>query len=150
VCKDCAYILYENPVPAVAVVLLEDGNVLLAKRKFEPKKGMWSLPAGFVEYEETPRQTAVREIKEETGLDIRVGKLLGVYAGLDDPRVHVVLIVYEGKISGGDLRAGDDAEEVRYFPLDNLPTEMAFASHCQVISNIKERLRKSGVSQDTA
>lgn len=129
VCLQCGYIHYLNPAPAVAVLLRRGKEILLVRRKFEPKAQEWSLPAGFVEYDESPLETAVREAKEETGLDIEITSLFEVYGACDDPRVRVVLIVYEGKIVGGTLEPGDDADMAQFFALDDLPDNMAFSSH---------------------
>ncbi|MCR4437546.1 MAG: NUDIX domain-containing protein [bacterium] len=142
VCSECGFVHYENPVPAVGVVVVDDGQFLLVKRKYPPRQGMWSLPAGFMEVDETPTETAVREAREETGLDVRVGPLLGVYAGDDDPRVRVVLIVYGAEIVGGKLVAGDDAEDARFFPVSKPLPEMAFASHCRVLQEAARQVKQ--------
>lgn len=139
-CPSCGFIWYRNPVPAAGVILVRDGAVLLVKRKYEPRAGWWCLPAGFMEAGETPEQTAVRELQEETGVFAQLTGLFGVYAGFDDPRVRAVLILYTGVITGGDERAGDDAIELGWFPLDALPEELAFASHRQALAELIERL----------
>ena len=133
VCENCDFIFYINPVPAVAVILMNDRKILLVKRKYDPRKGTWSLPAGFMEFGETTKQTAVREVKEETNLKIEVKDLFGVFPGFDDPRVHVVLIVYRGEIINGHLKAGDDASEVTFFPLNDLPEDIAFRAHRKIL-----------------
>ncbi len=120
--------------------MLQEGKVLLVKRKFEPRAGLWSLPAGFMEYGETVEETAVRELKEETNLDVRLTRLFGVYTGCDDPRNQAVLIMYEGDIVGGHLKAGDDASDVRFFPLNALPPEIAFEAHRRVLDDLKAKL----------
>lgn len=137
VCPRCGFVFYRNPTPAAAIIVCRRGEILLTRRRFEPRRGDWSLPAGFIEYDESPEQTAVREAKEETNLDVKLTRLHGVYSGRDDPRVHVVLIVYEAEVIGGELRAGDDAEEARFFPLQALPDNIAFRSHRQIVEEIK-------------
>ncbi|MDZ7372517.1 MAG: NUDIX hydrolase [candidate division KSB1 bacterium] len=139
VCSRCGYVHYWNPAPAVAVVILQNGQVLLVRRKYEPRQGLWSLPAGFVEWDEDIREAAVRETKEETGCDVAVRELLGVYSAFDDERTHVVLIVFRGELLGGRLQAGDDASEVRFFPLASLPDDFAFRVHRQVLEEIRHR-----------
>lgn len=136
VCENCDFIFYMNPVPAVAVILMQNLKIVLVRRKFEPRKGLWSLPAGFMEFDETTEQTAIREAKEETNLDIKINELFGIFPGFDDPRVHVVVIVYKGEIINGQVKPGDDASEVKFFPLDALPEDIAFTAH----RNILERL----------
>jgi 8-oxo-dGTP diphosphatase len=94
-----------------------------------------------MEWQEHPSQTAVREVKEETGLDIRLKGFFEVYSGSDDPRTNAVLILYLGEPIGGELGAADDAEEVRYFGFDELPDNIAFASHRQALKDYQERFR---------
>ncbi len=136
VCDRCGYIAYRNPAPAAGVVVIEDGAVLLVRRKFDPRAGMWTLPAGFVEYDEHAEASAVREAKEETNLDVALEGLFGVYAAMDDPRVHVILLLYRARRVGGELRAGDDAVEARFFPLDRTPKDIAFKAHEQALADL--------------
>lgn len=142
-CPSCGFIWYRNPVPAAGVILVRDGEVLLVKRRFDPRAGWWCLPAGFMEAGETPEQSAVRELQEETGVIAQLTGLFGVYAGFDDPRVRTVLILYTGVITGGEERAGDDAIELGWFPLGAQPHDLAFASHRQALSELIERLTRS-------
>src|SRR5437899_11602901 len=93
-CLKCGFIHYRNPVPAAGVILTWRGELLMVKRKYDPRAGAWCLPAGFMEYGETPERCALRELKEETGLSGSLGKLFGVYTGTDDPRVRAGLILY--------------------------------------------------------
>ncbi|UCE05960.1 MAG: NUDIX hydrolase [bacterium] len=136
ICSNCNFIFYINPVPAVAVILMNNQQIVLVKRKYQPRKGAWSLPAGFMEFDETTEQTAIREAKEETNLDIKVKELFGVFPGFDDPRAHVVLIVYWAEIVNGQLTPGDDAEEVRFFSLNKLPEDIAFTSHRKILERL--------------
>jgi len=138
-CPACGFIHYRNPVPAAGVILPGPRGVLMVKRKFEPAAGAWCLPAGFMEYGETPERCAVRELAEETGLSARITRLFGVYAGLDDPRVRTVLILYMAERLGGRLKPGDDAIEARYFAASSLPTSIAFASHRRALAEYHER-----------
>jgi ADP-ribose pyrophosphatase YjhB (NUDIX family) len=132
-CESCGFIHYVNPSPAAAMVLFEKQDVLLVKRRFEPRSGFWSLPAGFIEADETPEQAAIREVKEETGLDVRINQLVDVHSGCHAMKKRIVLVVYWGEIEGGSLKAGDDALEALFFPIDNLPPEMAFNSHLKAL-----------------
>jgi 8-oxo-dGTP diphosphatase len=140
VCENCGFIFYMNPVPAVAAILMNKGRILLVKRKYEPRKGMWSLPAGFMEFGETTEQTAIRESKEETNLDIKLTDLFGVFPGFDDPRVHVVIIVYRGEIMSGQIKPSDDAEEVKFFSLDELPKDIAFTAHQKILELLRNEV----------
>ncbi|MFZ5515679.1 MAG: NUDIX domain-containing protein [Candidatus Zhuqueibacterota bacterium] len=145
VCRGCQFIFYINPTPAVAVILVQDEKILLVKRKYEPRKDEWTLPAGFMEYNELAEQTALREAKEETNLDIAIDGFFGVYPGFDDPRVHVVLIVFRGKILRGQARPGDDASEIGFFSFNELPEKIAFHSHQQILTQLKEYYQPYGI-----
>jgi len=134
VCQACDFIFYQNPVPAVAVIIPRGKSIVLVKRAEEPLRGHWCLPAGFMELDETPEQCAIRETREETGLDIEVTRLFGVEKGGDDPRAQVVLIIYLAKHLGGELRAGDDASEAGLFGPQELPPDIAFRTHRRAIA----------------
>lgn len=138
-CLSCGFIFYMNPIPAVAVILLKDDKILLVKRKYPPRTGDWTLPAGFMEYFESPEETAIREVKEETNLDIRIKKLYAALPGSYEMKIQIVLIVYIGEIIGGALSPGDDAMDAQFFPLENLPENIAFSAHKKVLENLKRK-----------
>ena len=148
VCPVCSLVLYRNPVPAAGVILVDVGQVLLVKRRYPPRARRWCLPAGFMEYGETPERCARRELREETGLVARLTGLFGVYAGLDDPRARAVLILYTGRRVGGRLAPGDDASEARMFQLDGLPEPLAFAAHARALAELRARLRAAEPNPD--
>ena len=127
-CPACAFVQYFNPVPAAAVSIIKDGEILLVQRAFEPRKGLWSLPAGFIEADETVEECAIREVKEETNLDVELTGLLNVYSVFDDPRYVCLLVVYTGRILGGELQCGDDASDAKFFLPSELPP-IAFKVH---------------------
>ena len=132
-CLVCGFVLYRNPAPASAVIIEQNGKVLLAKRRFPPFRGDWSLPAGFVEYGESPQDCAIRETHEETNLKVKISSVFGVYSGKDDPRTHAILIVYLTKDVTGELKPGDDAEQLGFFSQDEIPPNIAFSAHRQVL-----------------
>ncbi len=134
-CPLCGWVHYRNPVPAAGVILERKGEVLMVKRRYAPRVGAWCLPAGFMEYGETPEHCAVREVEEETGLVVRLTGLFGVYAGMDDPRARAVLILYTAEREGGRLHPGDDALEAEWFPRAALPRAIAFAAHRQALKD---------------
>jgi 8-oxo-dGTP diphosphatase len=136
-CPKCGTIVYHNPAPAAGVIVFSPAGVLLVRRKYAPAAGQWCLPAGFMEYGETPERCAVRELFEETGVRGRLTGLFGVYAGLDDPRVRTVLILYVAERTGGRLKPGDDAVAATYFPLARLPKRIAFASHRHALAALQ-------------
>ncbi len=137
VCTSCSFVFYQNPAPAAGVILVEDGQLLWVQRKFEPRKGGWTLPAGFVEYGEHVEECAVREMKEETGLDIELDGLFNAYMANDDPRVQVILLLYRARRVGGELQAGDDAIDARFFPVDEPPADIAFRAHELALADIR-------------
>ena len=138
-CPACGFIHYRNPVPAAGVILTGRDGLLLVRRRFDPAAGAWCLPSGFMEYGETPERCAVRELREETGIEAQLTGLLGVYAGFDDPRVRTVLILYTAERTGGRLRPGDDAIEARYFRGSRLPRRIAFESHRRALAEHRAR-----------
>ncbi len=126
-CAQCHWIYWNNPVPAAGCLIEESGKILLILRKNPPEAGKWSLPVGFLHYGESAEQAAAREVEEETGLQVRPVALLGTYSDIiHEWRSHLVLI-YRGRLLGGELRPGDDAAEVQWFSVNRLP-ELAFPS----------------------
>jgi len=143
VCPVCGYVYYNNPVPGCAVILEKEGKILLCQRKYPPFPEGWTLPSGFLEADETPQECARREVKEETNLEIKLSEVFGVYAAGDDPRTKVTLIVFLGKILGGQAEPGDDAKALAFFSPAEIPQNIAFAAHRQVI---REFYRMKGIS----
>jgi len=104
------------PSLVVDIIVVISGGVVLVKRADQPYKGMWALPGGFVEYGERVEEAAAREAKEETGLDIKIKRIVGVYSDPKrDPRGHVVSICFLAEGAGDKLVAGSDAAEARVF-----------------------------------
>ncbi len=131
---------YKSPKLTVDGVIIKQDKVLLIKRKKDPFKGMWALPGGFVEYNETTTDAVIREIKEETGLQTQIRTLLGVYSDPKrDPRGHTVSVVYLLEKVGGEMQAADDAEQTSYFSFQKLPP-LAF-DHEKIISDMQDRKR---------
>ena len=124
---------YRNPTPTVDIIIHKEGRILLIKRK-NPPYG-WAFPGGFVDEGETVEHAAVREAKEETGLDVQLTELLYVYSDPKrDPRQHTLSVVFIAD-SNGIAVASDDAVELAYFSLDALP-ELAF-DHAQIANDFK-------------
>ncbi len=141
-CRRCGWIYFKNPASASAVAIVSDGKVVLVRRRVPPHAGSWCLPAGFQEYDEGPEETAVREVKEETNLDIRLGRLTAVFFSTAHPGKNTVVHVYLAERVGGVMRPGSDVSAARLFPLDRLPSRLAFASHLKVIERIRKRGRR--------
>lgn len=140
--NSCDFIYYHNPIPAAGAMVIDNGKILLVQRAVIPKIGWWCIPAGFMEWQEHPSDTAIRELREETGLDIKIDSFFEVYSGQDDPRLNAVLILYLATPEGGRLRADDDALDARFFGFDELPEKIAFISHRQALADYRERFIK--------
>jgi 8-oxo-dGTP diphosphatase len=126
VCTACGRTAWRDPKVGVGVVVLDErGRLLLVRRGLSPAKGLWSLPAGFVDADEDPRAAAAREALEETGLVVSVGDVVDVWAGGGGKASF--FLAFTARVLGGELAAGDDAVEVGWFAPDALP-ELAFAS----------------------
>ena len=139
VCTSCGHIIYVNPVPAVCQVILNDRKVLLVLRAVDPKKGMWCLPGGFIEWGENPEDGAKRELFEETGITAEEHSLIGVYDSITGKNRHVILIAYRILKWTGEPIAGDDAEDIKWFDINKIPT-LAFEVHKQVLDDVLREL----------
>jgi 8-oxo-dGTP diphosphatase len=129
VCPGCETVFYENPLPVAASVLLnERREALLVKRQREPHRGKWCLPMGFAETGETIAAAALRELREEAGVEARVLRLLDVDSSHSGHYGDLLIVTFEMHKIGGHERPGDDAEEVRYFPIEKHPP-LAFGSN---------------------
>jgi len=121
VCPACGWTYFEDPKVAVGVLVEQDSKVLLVKRVNEPMPGCWSIPAGFMDAHEDPRQAAERECLEETGLVACAGAVTAVIGRREHPKGADIVIAFQARIVGGQLHAGDDAGEVAFFSRDSLP-----------------------------
>jgi molybdenum cofactor cytidylyltransferase len=129
VCPNCRFVVWDDPkVAALTLIEWEDG-ILLGKRRENPGNGRWSFPSGFVDRGEAVEDAARRETKEETGLDVELTGLVGVYSATGNP---VIVVAYAAEVRGGTLRADDDLEELRSFDPNDLP-EMAFAHDTRIV-----------------
>jgi ADP-ribose pyrophosphatase YjhB (NUDIX family) len=138
-CPACGVIHYRNPKVSVAVVIVIDNHVLLVRRTEEPLSGWWTLPAGFVEYEETCEQAARREAQEEIGVGVELIGLQGVYSYSDDPRANMILVVYHARPENLQFQAGDDSDSFGFFAEESLPEKIAFSGMRQAIRDVFDR-----------
>ncbi|MFA6450104.1 MAG: NUDIX hydrolase [bacterium] len=131
----------KSPALTVDAAIIIDGKFALIKRKNEPFKGMWALPGGFVDLGESVEDATRREAKEETGLDIELIALLGVYSDPKrDPRGHTVSVVYLAKPVGGELKAADDAADAKLFAPEDDPL-LAF-DHAIILNDALEAAKR--------
>lgn len=134
VCPSCGWIHFVDPKVAAAVLIEQHGRVLLVRRINEPFRGMWTLPAGFINGGEDPAEAAERECLEETGLSVRVNRVLEIISGKEHPRGADFIIVYQAHVLGGELKPDDDADAVEWFGRDQLPP-LAFRATQKVLQS---------------
>lgn len=126
VCPDCGYIAYENPKVVVGAVCTWEDKILLCRRAIDPRTGFWTLPAGYMELNETSEQGAAREAWEEARADLRIEALLAVY---NIPRISQVQLIYRAHLVTPNVSAGPESQEVGLFSWDDIPwDELAFPS----------------------
>jgi len=132
VCRQCDWIYFQDPKVAAAVLIEEQSRVLLVRRANEPFRGLWTLPAGFVNGGEDPASAAERECLEETGLNVHVKRVLEIISGREHERGADFIIVYLAEVINGELTPADDADAVEWFDRDNLPP-LAFKATQKVL-----------------
>src|SRR5579863_6278399 len=126
VCQECGYIAYENPKIVVGSVVSAGSRVLLCRRAIDPRRGFWTLPAGYLELHESTVAGALREAQEEACAEIAIEGLLAVY---NIPRLSQVQIIYRARLAGPAIAAGAESLEMRLFAWDEIPwDELAFPS----------------------
>jgi ADP-ribose pyrophosphatase YjhB (NUDIX family) len=127
-CSKCGWVFYKNPIPVVCCLIInEKDEVVLIKRKFDPAAGKWAFPSGYMEIDQSPESAAIAEMKEETGLDGQVIRLIGYKMSPNPFYEKVVAFGFLMKVVGGELKAGDDAIEARLVPLNQIK-ELPFIS----------------------
>lgn len=127
-CDNCGYVHYVNPVPGVGLLIEKDGGLVLIKRGHAPHKGEWTLPSGFVEADESAEEAAIREAEEETGLKTEIIELAAINSFPEGPPVSGIMIFYRMRPIGGELQAGDDADEAQVFMPHEIP-RLPFRTH---------------------
>lgn len=132
-CDTCGYVHYVNPVPAVGILIEQDGGVVLIRRGQPPHKGEWTLPSGFIEADESAEDAAVREAEEETGLKVEIIELAGINSFPEGPPTSGIMIFYRARPVGGRLQGGDDAVEARVFQPEEMPL-LPFRTHREIMA----------------
>jgi 8-oxo-dGTP diphosphatase len=116
------------------------GRLLLVRRGLPPFQGRWALPGGFCEAGETTEECGAREVAEETGVEVRIGRLLGVYSDPKrDPRGHTVSVLYEARPIRGAARGGDDASEARWFTRQQVEKLVLAFDHGKIVRELLGR-----------
>ena len=132
-CPGCGFVQHRNPAPTVSVLAVDGDRVLLGRRGGSPGKGTWSLPSGYVDYEEDFLTTAIRETREETGLDVQILSIINVVSSFVSPAFHFLGIYVIAQVVGGELVAGDDLEAVDWFPAVGPLPDMGFQEDVHII-----------------
>ena len=127
VCATCGFVFYLDPKVAVGTIITApDSRLVLVRRAIEPGYGLWVFPGGFVDRGEEVTRAAIREAREESGLDVRLDRLVNVYSY---PDAAVIIVVYAATATGGELCADEECLEARLFAADELPwDQLAFRS----------------------
>ncbi len=126
VCEECSFIFYLGPKLVAAVIFELDGGIVMTQRAIEPGYGKWTFPGGFVDRGETAEAAAKREAREEAGVELELGEIVGLYSYEDQVPV---IAVFSGHITGGEPQPLDETMATEVFPRDALPwSEMAFPS----------------------
>ena len=138
VCRACAFVFYRDPKVAVATIITDDnGHILLVRRAIEPGYGKWVFPGGYVDRGEEVQVAAVREAREESGMEVRLERLLDIYSY--SGRAPVI-IVYEARVIGGCLGCDDEGLEARFFDRSEIPwDELAFRSTHEALRQFLKR-----------
>ncbi|MDI6847844.1 MAG: NUDIX hydrolase [Candidatus Bathyarchaeia archaeon] len=140
--------LYPNqPVVGVGAVIICSGKILLEKRKGEPGRGKWSIPGGLVELGESVEQTVIREVKEETNLEVEKPELIDVVDNISvdgngEITYHFVIVDYFVKLRGGTLKAADDAAELRWVAFDDVENYDLTKSFREFFQRNRQKLEK--------
>jgi 8-oxo-dGTP diphosphatase len=140
VCPHCDWVYFADPKVAVAILLEQGSQILMVRRAVDPARGLWTLPAGFVDAGENPERAAERELFEETGLQAQVTDLLDVMYGQEHPRGAHIVIFYRAKLLSGTLRADDDVDQVAFFSRNDLPP-LAFSTTERILQKVAQQLR---------
>ena len=135
-CINCSKIFYQNPAVGVASILIKDRKLLLGRRNIS-YSNMWCIPCGYVEYYEDVREAAIREFKEETNLDIKLGPVFNIYSNFHNREQHTVGIWFLVEGYSGDIMPNDDIDKLDFFSSEDINSlELAFPTDRLIISEL--------------
>jgi 8-oxo-dGTP diphosphatase len=144
VCPSCGWVYFPDPKVAVGVVVTKDDRILLVQRRYRPETGKWSIPAGFMDAYEEPQLAAERECREETGLDVKTDRIMDLLPGREHAHGADIFIIYDARLVGGEIKAGDDANKAGFFSLQELPPLANFRSTRRAIELWKQMQGRGG------
>lgn len=137
-CPECGFVHFTNPLPTVSIIAVDGSRVLLGLRLGEPGQGKWALPSGYIDFDEDFLSAAIREMKEETGLDVTIRSIVNVVSSFISPKYHFLGVYLLADVTGGELRAADDLAKVDWFPLTGPFPPLAFEEDRQVLGSLIE------------
>lgn len=143
-CLACKRKVFTSSSPCVSILPVKDGQVLLAKRAIDPKRGAWDSIGGFMKEGESVEAAALRETKEETGLNIKLTKSLGIYTDKYEYEGEVyetLNLYYVAEITDGEILPEEDVSELVWFPIDKLPEKVGFRSFKEALLDLKKWYR---------
>jgi 8-oxo-dGTP diphosphatase len=149
-CANCGFTQFTNPAPGVVVVVEKDRHVLLGKRRGTYGEGKWGLPQGYIEFDEDFLTAAIREVKEETGLDVEIKSILNVASNKLTSKLHTLAIILLAGVVGGELCADDDLDTLEWVSLSDPLPEMAFEADTLIIERYRNAGREGGLPVDPA
>lgn len=138
-CAPCRRVIYYDPKVAAVVIVARENRILMVRRANQPGYGRWSVPGGYVDRGEVVERAAAREVQEETGLEVEIAGLLGLFSQAGNP---VIVAAFAGRETGGVLRAGPETLAVDFFPQDALPP-LAFPRDIQMLELWTEYRRRN-------
>ena len=134
-CSKCNFLHYLNPAPAITAIIEKDSQILIAKRGIAPQKDMWDLPGGFVDIGESVEKCVLREVKEETNLEVKIEKFLGTTPDIyGETGKHTINMMYWAKYQHGQAKPQDDVVQLEWRKINDLPKKFAF-ENCRIAIN---------------
>jgi 8-oxo-dGTP diphosphatase len=141
ICTACGQVQYNNSKPCAGALVVEAGRLLLIRRGIDPFKGWWDIPGGFLDPGEHPEDGAIREVREETGLDVRLMSSFGIFMDTyGDEDTYTLNLMYLAEPVGGSIQPADDAVEIGWFAPDELPDQIAFQNGQLVVEAWRRRM----------